>query len=78
MDVFVIRVLPLLTVACSQADPSVGGFHATALCPPTQAALLTWRNNHAISFGSAGEFSTSSHQVQLVGRVEPMSGGQDG
>jgi arylsulfatase A-like enzyme len=53
-------------------------FHATLLCPPTQAALLTWRNNHAISSGSVGEFSTSSHQVQVAGRVEPMSGGQDG
>ncbi len=33
-------------------------FHVTALCSPTQAALLTGRNNHAVGFGSVGEFSS--------------------
>ncbi len=33
-------------------------FHVTALCSPTRAALLTGRNNHAVGFGSIGEFST--------------------
>ena len=34
-------------------------FHVTALCSPTRAALLTGRNNHAVGFGSVGEFSTA-------------------
>ena len=29
----------------------------TALCSPTRAALLTGRNNHAVGFGSIGEFA---------------------
>ena len=29
----------------------------TALCSPTRAALLTGRNNHAVGFGSVGEFA---------------------
>jgi arylsulfatase len=33
-------------------------FHVTALCSPTRAALLTGRNNHAVGFGSIGEFSS--------------------
>ncbi|QWZ10351.1 sulfatase-like hydrolase/transferase [Nocardioides panacis] len=33
-------------------------FHVTALCSPTRAALLTARNNHAVGFGSIGEFSS--------------------
>jgi len=33
-------------------------FHVTALCSPTRASLLTGRNNHAVGFGSVGEFST--------------------
>ena len=32
-------------------------FHVTALCSPTWAALLTGRNNHAVGFGSVGEFA---------------------
>ena len=32
-------------------------FHVTALCSPTRAALLTGRNNHAVGFGSIGEFA---------------------
>jgi arylsulfatase len=32
-------------------------FHVTAMCSPTRAALLTGRNNHAVGFGSIGEFS---------------------
>ena len=31
--------------------------HVTALCSPTRAALLTGRNNHAVGFGSIGEFA---------------------
>jgi arylsulfatase len=33
-------------------------FHVTALCSPTRASLLTGRNNHAVGFGSIGEFSS--------------------
>ena len=32
------------------------GFHVTALCSPTRAALLTGRNHHTVGFGSIGEF----------------------
>ena len=32
-------------------------FHVTALCSPTRASLMTGRNNHAVGFGSIGEFS---------------------
>ncbi len=32
-------------------------FHVTALCSPTRATLLTGRNNHAVGFGSIGEFA---------------------
>jgi arylsulfatase len=32
-------------------------FHVTALCSPTRASLLTGRNNHAVGFGSVGEFA---------------------
>jgi arylsulfatase A-like enzyme len=32
-------------------------FHVTALCSPTRAALLSGRNNHAVGFGSIGEFA---------------------
>ena len=31
--------------------------HVTALCSPTRASLLTGRNNHAVGFGSVGEFA---------------------
>jgi hypothetical protein len=31
-------------------------FHVTAMCSPTRAATLTGRNNHAVGFGSIGEF----------------------
>jgi arylsulfatase A-like enzyme len=31
------------------------GFHVTALCSPTRAALLTGRNQHAVGFGSIAE-----------------------
>ena len=31
--------------------------HVTALCSPTRAALLSGRNNHAVGFGSVGEFA---------------------
>ncbi len=34
------------------------GFHVTALCSPTRAALLTGRNHHSVGFGSVGELST--------------------
>ena len=32
-------------------------FHVTALCSPTHASLMTGRNNHAVGFGSIGEFA---------------------
>ena len=32
-------------------------FHVTALCSPTRASLMTGRNNHAVGFGSIGEFA---------------------
>ena len=40
------------------ADAGVryNGFHVTALCSPTRAALLTGRNHHSVGFGSIGEF----------------------
>ncbi len=31
------------------------GFHVTALCSPTRAAMLTGRNHHSVGFGSIGE-----------------------
>ena len=31
------------------------GFHLTALCSPSRAALLTARNHHTVGFGSIGE-----------------------
>jgi arylsulfatase A-like enzyme len=31
------------------------GFHVTALCSPTRAALLSGRNHHAVGFGSIAE-----------------------
>lgn len=32
------------------------GFHVTALCSPTRAALLTGRNHHRVGFGSIAEY----------------------
>ena len=34
---------------------SYNGFHVTAICSPTRAALLTGRNHHTVGFGSIGE-----------------------
>ena len=34
------------------------GFHVTALCSPTRAALLTGRNHHSVGFGTIGELSS--------------------
>ncbi|MDX2142499.1 MAG: arylsulfatase [Rhodospirillaceae bacterium] len=34
-------------------------FHATALCAPTRAALLTGRNAHAVDVGTIAEFGTA-------------------
>src|ERR1700722_9275552 len=31
------------------------GFHTTALCSPTRAALLTGRNHHSVGFGNISE-----------------------
>ncbi|MBX9829745.1 MAG: sulfatase-like hydrolase/transferase [Xanthobacteraceae bacterium] len=33
-------------------------FHTTALCSPTRAALLTWRNHHSVGFGNISEMSS--------------------
>ena len=33
------------------------GFHVTALCSPTRAALMTGRNHHAVGFGMVGELA---------------------
>src|SRR6266702_693290 len=33
-------------------------FHVTALCSPTRSALLTGRNNHAVSMGTIANWST--------------------
>ena len=35
---------------------SYNGFHVTALCSPTRAALLTGRNHHRVGFGSIAEY----------------------
>ena len=41
----------------AEAGLQYNRFHVTALCSPTRAALLTGRNNHAVGFGSVGEFA---------------------
>ena len=33
------------------------GFHVTALCSPTRAALMTGRNHHPVGFGMVGELA---------------------
>ena len=45
-------------------------FHVTALCFLTRAALLTGRNNHAVGFGSIGEFG-----VRVSRAIRPTSHG---
>ena len=40
----------------AEAGITYDGFHVTALCSPTRAALLTGRNHHTVGFGSVGEF----------------------
>jgi len=39
-----------------QMGVTYNGFHVTALCSPTRAALLTGRNHHRVGFGSIAEF----------------------
>src|SRR5262245_32661308 len=41
----------------SESGVRYNRFHVTALCSPTRAAMLTGRNNHAVGFGSVGEFA---------------------
>ena len=36
------------------------GFHTTALCSPTRAALLTGRNHHSVGMGAITEMATSA------------------
>ena len=43
--------------ACAEGGLRYNRFHVTALCSPTRASLLTGRNNHAVGFGSIGEFA---------------------
>jgi Sulfatase len=51
-------------------------FHVTALCSPTRAALLTGRNNHAVGFGSVGEFSNGFPAIRrsFPGTARPSPG----
>jgi hypothetical protein len=46
----------------------------TALCSPTRAALLTGRNNHALRFGSVGEFAGGfpGHSATLPRDCAPL------
>ncbi|HXY26807.1 MAG TPA: sulfatase-like hydrolase/transferase, partial [Acidimicrobiales bacterium] len=39
-----------------QMGITYNGFHVTALCSPTRAALLTGRNHHRVGFGSIAEY----------------------
>jgi arylsulfatase A-like enzyme len=41
-----------------QSGLCYNGFHTTALCSPTRAALLTGRNHHSVGFGNISEFAT--------------------
>ena len=44
------------------------GFHVTALCSPTRAALLTGRNHHTVGFGSIGELPGRSRGTRRRSR----------
>ena len=50
-------------------------FHVTALCSPTRAALLTGRNNHAVGYGSIGEFAGGfpGYSATLPQRLRPAA-----
>lgn len=39
-----------------QMGVTYNGFHVTAVCSPTRAALLTGRNQHRVGFGSIAEY----------------------
>jgi len=39
-----------------QMGITYNGFHVTAVCSPTRAALLTGRNQHRVGFGSIAEY----------------------
>ena len=45
-------------------------FHATALCAPTRAALLTGRNSHVAGFGVVGEVGTGFPGYDSIIRKE--------
>ena len=44
------------------------GFHVTALCSPTRAALLTGRNHHTVGFGRSGSCPPRSRATRRVWR----------
>ena len=46
-------------------------FHATALCSPTRASLLTGRNHHAVGMGFLAAFDTGFPSYRGRGRAEP-------
>lgn len=41
----------------ARAGLRFNGFHVTALCSPTRAALLSGQNHHSIGFGSIAELA---------------------